>query len=147
MPQIYKNYIETNKIKYIVFDFPLKMHEKALKAAEVSRCAGEQGRFWEMRERLFANESNLDQWAIQADAAGVDFSRFEECLKSGRQQIEIQKDIAEAKKTGVNSTPTFLLGYVDSNGLAVNILTRLTGAKPFDIFEASIEKLLAEQDK
>ena len=126
-------------------DFPLEsIHKFAFKAAEVANCAGEQGKYWEMDDRLFANQQSFEPWTPHAEAIGLDVAKFEECLNSGRQAADIRKDMAEAQKAGVTGTPAFFLAYTDPNSSKVKTLTRLTGAQPFAAFKAEIDKLLAE---
>jgi protein-disulfide isomerase len=56
LPQLEREYIQTGKIRYVTRDFPLPTHRHAFKAAEAARCAGEQGKFWEMHAQLFHNQ-------------------------------------------------------------------------------------------
>jgi len=58
-PQIKKEYVDTGKVKIIFKNFPLPMHPNAQKAAEAAECAADQGKFWEYKEKLFANQNNL----------------------------------------------------------------------------------------
>ena len=58
-PQIKKLYIDTGKVKYVMRDFPLNFHPEAQKAAEAAGCAEEQGKFWEMHDKLFSNQQDL----------------------------------------------------------------------------------------
>jgi protein-disulfide isomerase len=125
-------------------DFPLEsIHKFAFKAAEAARCAGEQGKYWEMHDRLFANQQSFEPWTAHAQALGLDVAKFEECLSSGRQAAAIRKDMAEAQKAGVTGTPAFFFAYTDPTSSKVKTLTRLTGAQPFPAFKAEIDKLLA----
>ena len=129
-------------------DLPLEsIHKLAFKAAEAANCAGEQGKFWEMHDRLFANQKALEPWKGHAEAVGLDVSKFEGCLNAGKQAEEIRKDMAEAEKAGVTGTPGFFLAYTDPSSSKVKTLVRLSGAQPFSAFKAQIDKLLAEQPK
>jgi protein-disulfide isomerase/thiol-disulfide isomerase/thioredoxin len=145
-PQIDKEYIETGKLKHVFLDFPLEsIHKLAFKAAEVADCAGEQGKYWEMHDRLYANQQSLEPWTAHAEAIGLDIAKFQDCLSSGRSADEIRKDMAEAQKAGVTGTPAFFLAYTDPNSSKVKTLTGMKGAQPFGAFKAAIDKLLAEQ--
>lgn len=127
-------------------EFPLEsLHKLAFKAAEAASCAGEQGKYWEMHDRLFGNQKNLEPWTAHAEAVGIDVARFEECLNSGRPDTEIRKDMAEGQKAGVSGTPTFFLAYTDPKSSKVKTAARLTGAQPYAAFKATIDKLLAGQ--
>ncbi len=127
-------------------DFPLEsIHKNAFKAAQAAGCAGEQGKFWEMHDRLFANQNTLDQWNAHAEAIGLDVAKFNGCMDAGRPDAEIRRDIAEGQKAGVTGTPAFLLAYTDPKSSRVRTEVRLTGAQPFAAFKAAIDKLLASE--
>ncbi len=145
-PQIDKEYIQTGKVRYVFMDLPLEsIHKSAFKAAEAARCAGEQGKFWEMYDRLFANQQTLDQWKAHAEAVGLDVGKFDECLNSGRQAVQVRSDMAEAQKAGITGTPAFFLAYTDPKSTKIKTLNRLVGAQSYAVFKAAIDKLLAEQ--
>jgi protein-disulfide isomerase len=127
-------------------DFPLEsIHKFAFKAAEAARCAGEQGKFWEMHDRLFANQKDLEPAKPHAEAVGLDVPKFEGCLSAGKYAEAIRKDVAEGAKAGVTGTPAFFLAYTDPTSSKVKTVVRLTGAQPYAAFKAQIDKLLAEQ--
>jgi protein-disulfide isomerase len=129
-------------------DLPLEsIHKFAFKAAEAARCAGEQGKFWEMHDRLFANQTSLEPAKPHAEAVGLDVAKFEGCLSSGKYAEPIRKDMAEGAKAGVNGTPAFFLAYTDPTSSKVKTVARLTGAQPFSAFKAQIDQLLAESPK
>ena len=148
MPQIESEYIKTGKVKYVVLDFPLEaIHRNAFKAAEAARCAGEQGKFWEMHGRLFANQqalapNNLPQ---HAQAIGLDVPKFQQCLDGGKYAAEIRKDLAEGEKAGVSGTPGFFLGMTNPNDSKVKALRVLKGAQPYASFKEAIDSLLSSQ--
>ncbi len=127
-------------------NFPLEsIHKLAFKEAEVANCAGEQGKYWEMHDRLYANQQAFEPWTAHAMAVGVDLARIESCLSSGRQAAEIRKDMAQGQRAGVTSTPSFLLAYTDPKSSQVKIEVRLIGAQPYGTFKDAIDKLLAAQ--
>ncbi|MBR9703730.1 thioredoxin domain-containing protein, partial [Candidatus Woesearchaeota archaeon] len=51
--EIMKNYVDTGKVKLVFRDFPLSFHQNAQKAGEAAECAGEQGQYWDMHDKLF----------------------------------------------------------------------------------------------
>src|SRR5207237_1149250 len=76
-------YIRTGKVRYVFRHFPLEaIHHEAFKAAEAAMCAGEQDKFWEMHDHLFAHQDALApaDLAGHAAAVGLDGPRFERCL-------------------------------------------------------------------
>jgi protein-disulfide isomerase len=145
LPQIEKDYIETGKVRYVVVNLPLDaMHKSAFKAAEAAACAGEQGKFWEMQERLFNNQQILDQWKEHAEAIGLDVNKFDACLDTARQAADVRNDIAEARGAGVNGTPAFFLGYTDPASNSIKTVAKLVGSQPYAAFKAAIDKELVD---
>jgi protein-disulfide isomerase len=148
MPQIDKEYVETGKVKYVFLDLPLEsIHKSAFKAAEAAHCADEQGKYWEMHDRLFGNQKALEPWTPHAEAVGLDVAKFEACMAAARPADEIRQDMAQAQKAGITGTPAFYLAYTDPGSTKVKTLTALKGARPYADFKAAIDALLAEQPK
>lgn len=146
-PQIDKEYVATGKVKYVLLDLPLEsIHKSAFKAAEAANCAGEQGKYWEMHDRLFANQQTIDSWSAHAEAVGLDAARFDACLTSGKHAAEIRSDLAQAQAAGVTGTPGFFLAITDPSSTKVRTLRAIKGAQPFAAFKAQIDALLAEQE-
>jgi protein-disulfide isomerase len=143
-PQILSDYIQTGKVKYFYRDLPLPMHARALPAARAARCAGEQGKYWEMHDSLFAKQNALSVPALldRAQTLGLDTAKFTECQSSEKYTADIQKSVSDAQKMGIDGTPTFFLGVVEPSG-DVTIEKRLQGAAPFDVFKTEIDALLA----
>jgi protein-disulfide isomerase len=141
-PEIKRNYIDTGKVRYVARDFPLDMHPFAMPAAVATRCAGEQGKFWEYRHALFERQNELANAPYDALAAqlGLDVPRFAACQKDGAQAAAVRKDVAVAGSNGIASTPTFVLGRVVNGKLEGE---GFAGAKPYADFAARIDALLA----
>ena len=123
------------------------IHRQAFKAAEATHCAEEQGRFWEMHERLFANQRSLEPWDGHAEAIGIDVEEFSQCMQEGRHAAAIRKDMVEARKAGATGTPSFVLARTDPDDAAkVTGIAFLRGAQPFSAFKAAIESALQQQN-
>ena len=100
------------KVKLAYMDFPLsQIHLHAEVAAEASRCALAQGKYWEMHDAMFADQSKLDEADLVKIAAslGMDHNSFESCLKSGKYKTVVQQDVQAGSHVGVSATPTFLI--------------------------------------
>ena len=123
-----------DKVKIVFRDFPLPNHPEAPKAAEAGHCAADQGKFWELHDRMFANQQALQVPMIKqyASAVGVDMPAFNECLDSGKHSDRVADNVRSGEALGVSSTPTL---YV--NGRPV------VGAQPFDYFKSVIDEELA----
>lgn len=141
-PQIERDFVATGKLRYVAAEFPIpQLHPLAVKAAQAARCARDQDRFWEMHARLFANQRQLEPWSAHAQALGLDVGRFDACMSEARDLPEIERNVAQAQRGGIASTPTFLLGLAD--GGSVRVVRRLRGAAPYAAFKSEIESLLA----
>jgi hypothetical protein len=129
----------------VFLDMPLEsIHKFAFKAAQAAHCAGEQGKYWEMHDRLFANQQAFEPWTAHAEAVGLDAAKFEQCLASGKFDQDIRRDIDEARKVGVTGTPGFMIGRTDAGSSKVKVLAVLKGAKGFADFKAELDRLLNE---
>jgi protein-disulfide isomerase len=116
-------------------DYPLReIHPQAQQAAEAARCAGEQGKFWEYHDLLYADGAKLDAGSLSgyARSLGMDVPRFVSCLASGKFKQAVEEDVQVGNKAGVAGTPAFFI-----NGIF------LSGAQPVSAFEKIIEAELA----
>jgi len=149
LPRIEAEYIKTGKVRYVLRDYPLEtVHPQALKAAEAARCAGDQGKYWEMHDRLFDKQGAFGpkDLAEHARVLGLEVPSFERCLDSGRHEEDIRKDIAAGLRAGVRGTPTFFFGVTGANDPNVKPLRRMPGAVEYGGFKRLIESLLPRQD-
>jgi protein-disulfide isomerase len=146
LPEIKKQYIDTGKLRFAVRDLPLPMHPNAAKAAEAAYCAEEQGKYWELREKLVANSSKLDPKLLPdyAKEVGMDVEKFSACLESGRKAEKVSANAAIAKSLGFSGTPSFVLGR-SKGEMAEGV--KLVGAHPFAAFEQRLKELSKEQTK
>jgi predicted DsbA family dithiol-disulfide isomerase len=119
-----------DKVRWVFRHFPLDFHAQAGKAGEAAACAGEQGKFWEMHDLLWANTAKLQVPDLKAHAGtlGLDAPMFGECLDSGRYAGLVESDLEEGQGYGVSGTPAFFV-----NGRP------LVGAQPFDAFAQVID--------
>ena len=144
LPQLEKTYIETGKLQYVMRDFPLeRIHRQAFQAAIAANCAGEQGKYWEMHDRLFAHSKNLEPMVDHAQAVGLDLTAFGQCVVSDTQAAEVRTDIQEAKTLGVRSTPSFVLAVVDEASGKILGVRFIKGAWAFERLSKEIDRVLA----
>ncbi|MGH8509165.1 MAG: DsbA family protein [Gammaproteobacteria bacterium] len=146
LPLLEKDYIATGKLRYGFLDFPIEsIHAQAVKAAEAAHCAGDQGKYWEMHDRLFANQKALapEKLPGHAKAIGIKVEPFGKCLESGEYTGKVKRGIAEGQKLGITGTPTLLLGR--SAGDQVKEVKMMVGALPFALYKEEIEKLLVKK--
>jgi protein-disulfide isomerase len=121
------------KIRLVYRDFPLPMHPHAPKAAEAAHCADDQGKYWEMHEKLFANSTKLAVADLKGYAKDlkIDAAKFDKCLDSGEKAKVVEGNKKAGEEAGVTGTPAFFI-----NGRV------LAGAQPLDAFKAIVDQEL-----
>jgi protein-disulfide isomerase len=144
-PRIDSAYVRTGKAKMVYINLPLASHSNAFPAAEAAMCAGAQGKFWQMHDRLFATQR---EWSSQTDAVQrferlaqalqLDMAAYRDCTANDRTAPIIINDAMQAAEAGIRGTPAFIL--ISSAGQR-----SLSGAVPFDQFAREMDSLLAGQ--
>ena len=120
-----------DKVKIVWRDF--LGHEDSLGLALAARCAGEQGKFWEMHDGLFLHQGDLSEENIVALATknNLDITQFNDCLSQKKYASSVAKDQLDASRLGVTGTPTWFV----NNGY------RIEGALGLDNLKTIVEKL------
>lgn len=138
--ELKKNFIDTGKVRFVSRDLPLDFHPNAMQAAQAGRCAGEQGQFWPMRDRMGANPEQLDMGHLLADAQDLKLNvdTFRSCIQSGKYKSAIQADIQEATRVGANGTPSFVIGKTTPNSIDGELVI---GAQPYQVFDQKLTEL------
>ncbi|HSQ68894.1 MAG TPA: DsbA family protein [Steroidobacteraceae bacterium] len=140
-PQIKRDYVDTGKLRYASRDLPLGFHPFAKPAAVASRCAGEQGRYWDYRESLFRIQGRLgkEPYDELAERLGLDRAAFSSCRADPRKLAAVEQEARVARAQGIAATPSFVLGrLVDGQFVG----EQFSGAKPYADFAARIDALL-----
>jgi protein-disulfide isomerase len=119
------------KVRFVFKNQPLPFHKKAQAAAEAALCAMDQGKFWEMEERLFTNQQSIgaDQLPEHAKAIGLDVAKWQSCMDARKFKAHIEADQDDAAKVQATGTPAF---YINGR--------KLSGAQPFDAFKKLIDE-------
>jgi protein-disulfide isomerase len=144
--EIDKTYVSAGKIRYVFRNFPIEgIHPLAFRAHEAAACAAEQGKFWEMHARLFANQKALapEDLLKHAETIGLEMPRFRTCFDSRRLSTRIRQDVVEGRSLGVSGTPMFFIGVTEPRDGKVKALRMLRGAQDFEAFRNAIESVLA----
>ena len=138
--ELKKNYIDTGKVRFYSKDLPLDFHPNAMRAAQAARCAGEQGKFWELRDTMGANPDKLDIEHIIGFAADLklDTAALRSCVDSGKYKEPVQRDVLEAMRIGANGTPTFVVGKSTGDGVDGELVV---GALPYSMFDTKLKDL------
>ncbi|HXG94016.1 MAG TPA: thioredoxin domain-containing protein [Blastocatellia bacterium] len=100
-----------DKVRLVARDFPLDQHTHALKAAEAAEAAREQGKYWEYTALLFKNQKALEVERLKeyATQVGLDRAKFDQALDTDKYLELVQRDMADGRALGVNSTPTVFI--------------------------------------
>lgn len=122
------------KIRLVYRDFPLPMHSLAPKASEASQCAEDQGKYWEMHDKLFSVDGKLevDKLKTYAREVGLDGDKFDKCLDGGDKAKVVAEHHKAGEALGVTGTPAFFV-----NGRL------LSGALPIEEFKSVVDAELA----
>lgn len=146
LPGIKERFVATGRIRFVFKHLPLEgIHPLSLGAAEAAECALSQGRFWEIQDKFFATQSQLDRGALiqRASDLGLNQADFQECL--GRNDAtRVHRDAAEAKTFGITGTPTFFIGHIRLDG-RVQVTKRLSGSVGEKEFRAAIDEALGQE--
>lgn len=143
-PSIKERLIASGKVRWRYRDFPLEMHPHARVAAHVAACASEQGKYWEMNEKIYSWEGDwpsrsnpIGIFSDYAKALGLDIAKYDACMNSGKYAGRMRASYLEGIAAGVNSTPTFLInGRLYAGGRDVYydmlkaMLDSIAGTKP-----------------
>lgn len=142
LPQLKREYVDTGRVLYVFRHFPLDTHPEAPAVGAAAACAGRQGKFWEMHDRLFATaaRATATDAATHANAAGLDLPRFRTCVESDG-PADVRADTAVGRDLGISGTPAFIIGS-NKDGTSVVPVTSISGADTFESFVRAIEAVL-----
>lgn len=143
MPVVREQLIATGKVRWRFRDYPLPSHAYSRYAALTAQCAGEQGKFWEMHDQLFANH----EWAQTgknpsalfrgfAKASGLDLAKYDACTDGQRYAGRIEASAEEGTALGVKGTPSFFVNGRPFQGRATS-----------DDFKALVDSLSKQPHK
>jgi protein-disulfide isomerase len=148
LEQIIKNFVDSGKINFIFKDYIVNDNatdRSSTKAAEASYCAAEQDKYWDYHTELYDNwggertgwitNDNLKQFARNIQIP--DIEKFSSCIQSNKYLSIVQNNDNIARSMGLTGTPSFIL--IKDN----NIQSIIPGALPYEIFEQTLNGLLA----
>ena len=128
-----------DRVRYDFFDFPLmQIHPEAFSASVAARCAYNQGKFWEMHEKLFekADKDGLSSktYTSLAKDLKLDMNKFHECLRDSKEAEQVNKGLQVGMEIGVSATPSIFIngkkydGHMTYEGLKSAIEAALKSA-------------------
>lgn len=141
MLQVMKDY--PNDVRWVYRHFPLEqLHSQAPAEANATECAGEQGKFWELTDKIYevtpSNDGlDLTKLAEYAREVGVEnIPQFEKCVADNKYADRVKQDLADAEVAGGTGTPySVIIGPKDKK-------IPIEGAQPYAAVKAAIDSLL-----
>lgn len=117
-PSVYEQLVATGKLRWVYRDWPIdNIHSHTRLASHAAACADEQGKFWQMKQKLYNYQASwsfgggqMGKFKDYAQAAGVNVDQWQACMESAKYAGRIQASFEEGGRLGVNSTPSFLIG-------------------------------------
>ena len=142
-PDIRKRIVDAGLANLTFIDFPLiEVHRNTVPASEAAACAADQGKFWQMHDRLFSGQLEWNGEATSnpkkvfqryAKELGLDTEKWEQCFDSQQHLTRIMGNRAEAERRHVDQTPTFFIGT-----------KMIPGPIPYDVFKAYVDQAAAQ---
>jgi protein-disulfide isomerase len=149
--QLVDAYVASGKVRFVYRSFGLFVGPESQAAAEAAYCAGDQNKYWEFHDILFANHTgeNVGDYTNRklqafAEALGLNMTAFKSCLDSGKYAERVTQDGVDGVAAGVEATPSFVLSYTVNGETRTRLIQ---GAQPFGAFQTEIEAALAEMGK
>ena len=146
--QIADTYVADGTVYFVYRSFGNFIGPESKAAAEAAYCAGDQGKYWEYHDILFANQTgeNVGAYANRrlqafAEALSLDMDAFNSCLNSGKHSGRADQDRIDGTAAGVTGTPAFVITYTVDGEQRTRFIS---GAYPFSEFQTQIEGALAE---
>ena len=142
-PELKKKYIDTGKMRYVLRDVPLEFHPLAINAAQSVHCAGDQDKYWEMKDRVFKNQSRIDTESLAGYARdlGLDVAQYQKCMADNKYLAAINADKQYAQSLGISGTPSFVVGKQAGDVVDGRLIV---GAQGLGVFERAIDEALAK---
>ena len=144
-PRLQAKYVDTGKVRFIYRDYPRSDQGVGVEAAVAARCAGAQGRYWLMHDRLFSERGRLDSGLFKgyAKMIGLDQTVFSKCFDERQYLESIFQDRNEANRWGFHGTPGFILMRTVGGPTDKEPAVAIPGAVPFNEFAEEIDRMLA----
>lgn len=118
-PDVRARLVNTGMIRFRFMDFPLEGHRNTRAAHMAAWCASDQDKFWEMHDMIFATQDRWSTYATSrplpvfeslAQQIGLNVPQYQTCMETRKFLGQIQSNVDEGLRRGVNSTPTFFIG-------------------------------------
>lgn len=142
------NYVANGTVYFVYHSFGEFIGPESSAAAEAAYCAGDQEKFWQMHDILYANQTGENVGAFNdrritafAEQIDLNMDEFNSCLDSSKYADLVKQDGIDALAAGAEATPTFILTYLVNGEAKTKVIQ---GAQPYEVFQQEIEAALAE---
>jgi protein-disulfide isomerase len=146
-----EKFVSTGKVYFVYHTFGEFIGPESSSAAEAAYCAGDQGKFWDMHDILFANQAGENAGAFTdrrliafAEKLNLDMTVFQSCFNGNKYKDLIMQDGKDGLAAGIKATPSFVMSYSVNGAVKTKLIE---GAQPIDAFQTEIEAALAEMGK
>lgn len=137
--ELSKTYFSGDQVKFAFFDLPF-LGEESVKASEASRCAGDQGKYWEYHNYLYEHQSGENEGAFAdlnlksfAQKLGLDTQAFNSCFDDRKYKSTVANSLVTADGYGIDSTPTIFI-----NG------KEMTAGLPLQMYKLYIDSAISQ---
>jgi len=131
-----QDYKDNANVNFVFRNFPLSQHQKALTSAEAAEAAGEQGKYWEMHDKIYLNQNAWvgtgDHQAIflsYAKDIGLDVAKWKQSWEQNKFADVIKTDQSDGVSLGVIATPTFFINGEKTDGFKYDNLKSIIESK------------------
>ena len=146
--QLVDKFVAGGQVRFIYRSFGLFIGPESQASAEATYCAGDQGKFWQFHDILFANHTgeNVGDYTTKklqafAKTLGLDMDAFNSCMNSSKYAERVTQDGIDGRAAGIKATPSFVLTYIVNGQVKTKLIE---GAQPLSVFQTEIEAALAE---
>jgi protein-disulfide isomerase len=143
-----ESYVANGTVYFVYKSFGDFIGAESGAAAEAAYCAGDQGKFWEMHDIIFANQTgeNVGSYTDRrllafAETLDLNMDDFRSCFNAGTYKDRVEQDAKDGILANIKATPSFVMTYTVNGETKIKIIE---GAQPFNVFQQEIEAALAE---
>jgi protein-disulfide isomerase len=150
MDRLQADYVTPGKVGLAARNLPLdEIHPLAFGAAKAARCAAEQGKFWEMDERMIRGTLALAPADLNAHAKALnlDPDRFGRCIGDEKTSAAILREKSDAARMGITGTPYFLIGVRKPGSSDIIAVRLIKGAQPYSVFKAALDSVITAHEQ
>ncbi len=147
-PKLMETLVADGTVYFVYHSFGEFIGAESTAAAEAAYCAGDQGKFWEMHDIIFANQNGENAGAFSdrrllafAETLELDMDTFRTCFNGSNYKDLISQDGRDGLTAGIKATPSFVLSYTVNGEVKTKLIE---GAQTIETFQQEVQAALAE---